>query len=106
MYGPLPSNVRDSPAIPGSSASVSWYALSWGKPFEGLKLPSVISRFDHGITTLLTQLDGGRTSFFISGIVSLVSFASDGTVYLRSLVSPRSSDGCTNRRSWLMNGRL
>ena len=56
--------------------------------------------------TLATQLAVGRTSFFISGIVSLVSLASAGTVGRRSAVSPRSSEGCTRSLSWVTNGRL
>ena len=56
--------------------------------------------------TLTTQLAAGRTSFFISGIVALVSLASAGTVGRRSAVRPRSSEGWTSSRSWVMNGRL
>ena len=53
-----------------------------------------------------TQLEAGRTPWVISGIVARVSFASAGTVTVRSAVSPRSSDGWTSWRSWEMNGRL
>ena len=55
---------------------------------------------------MATQLDAGRTPFFISGIVELVRCASAGIVGERSWVRPSSSDGCTSRRSCVMNGRL
>src|SRR6202012_5847767 len=56
--------------------------------------------------TLTTQLAAGRTWFFMSGIVSLASLASAGTVGFRSAVRPRSSDGWTRSLSWVTNGRL
>ena len=80
--------------------------LRGGKPLEALKLESGTVSSDHGWMTLTTQLEAGRTWFLISGIVSLVSLASAGTVGLRSAVRPRSSAGCTSALSWLMNGRL
>ena len=49
--------------------------------------------------TFDTQLEAGRTWFFISGIVFSVSWARLGTVTARSAVRPRSSEGWTSWRS-------
>ena len=105
-YGPLASKSRDSPARPGRKSTASTYAGCGGKPFLALKFGSLIVSCDHGITTFATQLDAGRTSSFMNGIVASLRCASAGIVGTRSWVRPRSSDGCTSWRSCVMNGRL
>ena len=66
-----------------------------GNPLDALKFGSLIVSFVHGITTFDTQLDAGRTPLAISGTLARVRFDSAGTVFARSAVSPRSSDGET-----------
>ena len=92
-YGPLASKSRDSPARPGRKSTASTYTGRAGKPFEALKFGSLIVSFVHGITTLATQLDAGRTPLAISGMLARVRFDSAGTVFDRSAVRPWSSDG-------------
>ena len=75
--------------------TASTYTGRAGNPFEALKFGSLIVRCDHGITTLETQLDNGRTPLAISGMLARVRLDSAGTVFERSAVRPRSSGGET-----------
>ncbi len=95
MYGPLASKSRDSPARPGRKSTASTYTGCAGNPFDALKCGSFRVSFDHGMTTLAAQLAAGRTPLAISGVDSRVSCESAGTVWARSAVSPRSSEGET-----------
>ena len=94
-YGPFASKPRDSPARPGRKSTASTYTGRAGNPLEALKFGSLIVSFVHGITTLATQLDAGRTPPAINGMLARVRFESAGTVPDRSAVRPRSSEGET-----------
>ena len=73
---------------------------------DALKCESGTVSCVHGMTTLATQLEAGRTWFLNSGMLSCVSLARAGTVGLRSWVRPRSSEGWTSSLSCVMKGRL